>query len=110
MRMLPMSGCRKCSQRFMLKFSWGKRAFRIFVRQLLWEGDHVGEKAAETMRKNVAEAIIQIRQMPESGRLYKQVRGKKYRIVQTHPKSALLYWYDEKEVHIVRFIISYMSR
>ncbi|MBR1652902.1 MAG: hypothetical protein IJ692_05875 [Alloprevotella sp.] len=94
----------------MLEFSWGKMAFRIYVRQWLWEGDNVGERAAETMRRNVADAIMQIRQMPDSGRFYKRVGRKTYRIVQTHPKSALLYWYDEREVHIVRFIISYRNK
>lgn len=94
----------------MLEFSWGKRAFRIFVRQWRWEGDNVGLKAAETMRRNVANAILQIRQMPASGRLYKKVGKKTYRIVLTHPKSALLYWYDEKEVHVVRFIITLKDR
>ena len=45
-----------------------------------------------------------------AGRLYKKVGKKTYRIVQTHPKSALLYWYDEKEVHVVRFILTLKDR
>ena len=28
----------------MYKITWGKRAFRIFVRQWRWEGDNVGNK------------------------------------------------------------------
>ena len=93
----------------MLEFSWGKRAFRIFVRQWRWEGDNVGLQAAETMRKNVADAIMQIRQMPTIGRFHKRIGTKTYRIVQTHPKSSLLYWYNKKELHIVRFIMSPMN-
>ena len=58
------------------------------------------------MRENVAQSLLTIRQMPTSGRLYKKVGKKTYRIIQTHPKSAQLYWYDDKEIHIVRFIIS----
>ena len=41
----------------MLKVIWGKRAFRIFVRQWRWEGDNVGLQAADTMRHNVATTI-----------------------------------------------------
>ena len=48
----------------MYKITWGKRACRIFVRQWRWEGDNVGKQAAETMRKNVANAILRIQQMP----------------------------------------------
>ena len=29
----------------MLKVKWGKRAFRIFIRQWRWEGDNVGIQA-----------------------------------------------------------------
>ena len=54
----------------MYKNTWGKRAFRIFVRQWRWEGDSVGKQAAETMRKNVANAILRIQQMPSVGRLH----------------------------------------
>lgn len=88
----------------MYKITWGKRAFRIFVRQWRWEGDNVGKQAAETMRKNVANAILRIQQMPSVGRLHKINGNKTYRIIQTHPKSSLLYWHNEHEIHIVRFI------
>lgn len=90
----------------MLEVKWGKRAFRIFVRQWRWEGDNVGIQAAETMRRNVANTIKQIREMPTIGRFYKTIGKKTYRIAQTHPKSSLLYWYDDKHLHIVRFIIA----
>lgn len=93
----------------MLELSWGKVAFRLFVRQWRWEGDNVGLKAAETMRQNVANSIMLIRQMPSTGWLYKKVGKRTYRIIQTHPKSSLLYWHDDKEIHIVRFIISQRS-
>ncbi len=94
----------------MFKVTWGKRAFRIFVRQWRWEGDNVGRQAAETMRKNVANAILCIQQMPSAGRLLKTSGKKTYRIIQTHPKSSLLYWYDDHEVHIVRFIIAQQDK
>ena len=90
----------------MLKIVWGKRAFRIFVRQWRWEGDNVGQQAAETMRLNVANTLKQIQMMPTIGRYYKTVGKKTYRIVQTHPKSSLFYWYDDKELHVIRFIIA----
>jgi len=90
----------------MLKVIWGKRAFRIFVRQWRWEGDNVGLQAADTMRHNVATTIKRIRQTPTIGRYYKTVGKKTYRIAQTHPKSSLFYWYDHQELHIVRFIIA----
>ncbi|MBQ8711852.1 MAG: type II toxin-antitoxin system RelE/ParE family toxin [Prevotella sp.] len=90
----------------MLKVIWGKRAFRIFVRQWRWEGDNVGLQAAETMRRNVAETIKQIQQTPTIGRYYKTIGKKTYRIALTHPKSSLFYWYDDQELHIVRFLIA----
>lgn len=90
----------------MLKVTWGRRAFRIFVRQWRWEGDNVGVQAAETMRLNVADTIGKIRQTPTIGRYYKTIGKKTYRIVQTHPKSSLFYWYDDRELHIVRFIVA----
>ncbi len=94
----------------MYKVTWGKRAFRIFIRQWRWEGDNVGRQAAETMRKNVAKDILCIQQMPSAGRLYKKGDSKTYRIIQTHPKSSLLYWYNEHEIHIVRFIIAQQDK
>lgn len=90
----------------MLKVEWGKRAFRIFVRQWRWEGDNVGLQAAETMRRNVAETIAKIRQMPTIGRRVKVVGNKTYCVILTHPKNSLYYWYDDKELHIVRFVIA----
>ena len=94
----------------MYKVTWGKRAFRIFVRQWRWEGDNVGMQAAETMRNHVADAIFRIQRMQTVGRLYKISGKKTYRIIQTHPKSSLLYWYDDHEIHIVRFIIALQNR
>ena len=94
----------------MYKISWGKRAFRIFVRQWRWEGDNVGKQAAETMRKNVANAILRIQQIPSVGRLHKISGNITYRIIQTHPKSSLLYWHNEHEIHIVRFIIAQQDK
>ena len=44
--------------------------------------------------------------MPTIGRYYKTVGKKTYRIVQTHPKSSLFYWHDDKELHVIRFIIA----
>jgi len=44
----------------MRKISWGKRAFKVFVKQWRWEGDNVGLKAAETMRSNVAKTLLSI--------------------------------------------------
>ena len=90
----------------MLEVNWGKRAFRMFVRQWRWEGDNVGLQAAETMRRNVADTLVRLQQMPTIGRYYKTVGVKTYRIVQTHPKSALYYWHDDKQVRVVRFVIS----
>lgn len=90
----------------MLKIVWGKRAFRIFVRQWRWEGNNVGLQAAETMRRNVANTLKRIQKTPSIGRYYKTVGKKTYRIAITHPKSSLLYWYDDKKLHIVRFIIA----
>ena len=106
MEMPLKSGWRKCSRSCMLKVSWGKCAFRIFIRQWRWEGDNVGLQAAETMRKNVADTIKRIQQTPAIGHFYKSVGKKTYRIVQTHPKSSLFYWYDNRELHIVRFIVA----
>ena len=94
----------------MYKVTWGRRAFRIFVRQWRWEGDNVGIQAAETMRNNIADAILRIQRMPTVGRLHKTSGKKTYRIIQTHPKSSLLYWYDDQEIHIVRFIIALQNR
>lgn len=94
----------------MYKVTWGRRAFRIFVRQWRWEGDNVGIQAAETMRNNIADAILRIQRMPTVGRLHKTSGKKTYRIIQTHPKSSLLYWYDDHEIHIVRFIIALQNR
>lgn len=62
----------------MYRINWGKRAFRIFVRQWRWEGDNVGIQAAETMRKNVANAVIRIQKMPSVGRLHKTSGKKTY--------------------------------
>lgn len=90
----------------MYKISWGKRAFRIFVKQWSWESSNVGLQAAETMRINVANTLKQIKQMPTIGRLCKQSGTKFYRVIQTHPKSALYYWQNEKEIRIIRFVIS----
>lgn len=58
------------------------------------------------MRKNVANAILRIQQMPSVGRLHIISGNKTYQIIQTHPKSSLLYWHNEHEIHIVRFIIA----
>ena len=90
----------------MLKLSWGKRAFKIFINQWRWEGDNVGSKAAETLRSNVAKALIKIQKMPTIGRFRKQSGDKTYRLISTHPKSALYYWHNDKEIRIVRFIIA----
>jgi len=90
----------------MLKISWGKRAFRLFVRQWRWEGDNVGLQAAETMRSNVVAALKSIQQMPTIGKFCKQSGGKTYRIFPTHPKSALFYWHNSNEIRIVRFVVA----
>jgi len=90
----------------MLKLSWGKRAFKIFINQWRWEGDNVGSIAAETLRSNVAKALIKIQKMPTIGRLRKQSGDKTYLLISTHPKSALYYWHNDKEIRIVRFIIA----
>jgi plasmid stabilization system protein ParE len=94
----------------MLKVKWGKRAFRIFIRQWRWEGDNVGIQAAETMRSNVAETIKRIQQMPTIGIEHKKKGGKTYRSILTHPKSSLYYWHDDKELHIVRFVIAMKNK
>lgn len=94
----------------MLKVKWGRRAFRIFVRQWRWEGDNVGIQAAETLRINVSETIQRIQQMPTIGRKHKTIGNKTYRIISTHPKSALYYWHDKKELHIVRFVIAQVNK
>lgn len=94
----------------MHKISWGKRAFKIFVKQWRWEGDNVGLQAAETMRRNVARALKNIQQMPTIGRFCKQSGNKTYRLMRTHPKSALYYWYDDKEIRIVRFVLAVRER
>lgn len=94
----------------MLEVKWGKRAFRIFVRQWRWEGDNVSLQAAETLRLNVLETIQRIQQMPTTGRLHKVVKGRSYRIIATHPKSALYYWHDEQELHIIRFVIAMRNK
>ena len=76
------------------------------MRQWRWEGGNVGIQAAETMRQNVANTLKRIQQAPSVGRFYKTVGKRTYRIVQTHPKSSLFYWYDDKELHVIRFIIA----
>ena len=90
----------------MRKISWGKRAFKVFVKQWRWEGDNVGLQAAETMRSNVAKTLLSIQRMPTIGRLCKQSGNKTYRLMWTHPQSALYYWYNDKEIRIVRFILA----
>lgn len=90
----------------MLKISWGKRAFRLFVKQWRWEGDNVGLQAAETMRTNVASTLKSIQQMPTIGKFCKQIGDKTYRIIQTHPKSALFYWHNNNEIRVVRFVVA----
>ncbi|MBR2201038.1 MAG: type II toxin-antitoxin system RelE/ParE family toxin [Bacteroidales bacterium] len=90
----------------MHKISWGKRAFRIFVKQWCWEGANVGMQAAETMRFNVEKTLIKIQQMPTIGRLCKETNNKTYRIIKTHPKSSLYYWHNETEVRVVRFVMN----
>lgn len=74
----------------MLKVKWGKRAFRIFIRQWRWEGDNVGIQAAETMRSNVAETIKRIQQMPTIGIEHKTKGGKNISVNLNTPKEFVI--------------------
>ena len=62
------------------------------------------------MRSNVAETIKRIQQMPSIGIEHKTIGNKTYRSILTHPKSTLYYWHDDKELHIVRFVIAMKNK
>ena len=89
-----------------LVVKWSNRALRKLDDQSLWYLANCGNIFVKTFVANVKSSVETISGMPEIGVLRKQTQTRTYRLYYNHPKCAIYYWYDTKEVHIMDLIFT----
>ncbi len=92
----------------MYKVYWGKRAIKEVTDLLDWYLFNKGTQFVATITKNIDSAVYTLSHSPEVGRKESERKNKIYRSILTHPKTRILYWYDNNSVHIVRIISTLM--
>ena len=89
-----------------LVVKWSNRALRKLDDQSLWYLANCGEIFVKTFVENVRNSVETISGMPGIGVLRKQTSTRTYRLYHHHPKCAIYYCYNTKEVYIVDLIFT----
>lgn len=85
---------------------WQKKAQKAFDAQMFWYYLNTNEQFAATFFKNTTATVKHLSEMPSIGRLEKEDGKRIYRSFPSHPKCRILYWYNDKELHIVDLLFA----
>lgn len=88
---------------------WTKTALKAYSDLLAWYMFNKGPQFVDTIIDNVQETVGLISLSPSIGVRVGESKNKTYRSILTHPKTRIVYWYDEQSVHIVRLVSVMMN-
>lgn len=72
----------------------------MFREQVVWYEANRGHDFVLSFAHNIEDNINLICSMPTIGRFIKEENGRTYRSIANHPRCAIFYWHNNKEVHI----------